>query len=244
MRLTDQLYLIGSGALGSSLTDIYDCNVYLIDTGGSVLLIDSGAGIRPELITAEMKKDGFEPERISHLIVTHAHADHSGGAAALQRMTGARIICSTATAYIMQSGDEAAVSLPQARRVGMYPPDYKLNAFHPSIEVHHGNKLQVGNLTFEIIETPGHSADMISCYIPELKVMFCSDVLFEGGKIAMQVAPDFSMFELANSVRVLSGYEVEQLLPGHLSPVMSNGSLLIEQVKHTFDALKIPPNIV
>ena len=44
MKLTDNVYLVGSGMLGFGLTDDYDCHMYLLDGGSEAALIDAGGG--------------------------------------------------------------------------------------------------------------------------------------------------------------------------------------------------------
>lgn len=244
MRLTKHVYLAGSGNLGLNLTNAYDCNIYLLDAGTSLVLIDCGAGLEMEKLFQEIRRDGFDPADITHIVVTHAHADHAGGAAKLKAHTGAQVLCLPQTASILESGDEDAIHLPECRKVGMYPQDYRFHACAPVTAVHDRQQLQIGNISLEIIHTPGHSSDMISCYVAEWRALFCSDLLFAGGRIAMQVSPQFSLFALSQSVARLTSYDVELLFPGHLAPVLSEGGQLIHQVHETFKALKVPPNIV
>ncbi|MGN7356807.1 MBL fold metallo-hydrolase [Paenibacillus sp. SAF-054] len=244
MRITDRVYLVGSGKLGSCLTDDYDCNVYLLDAGGVYVLIDSGAGIRPEAILQEIRRDGLDPRQIETIVLTHAHSDHSGGAAALSRMTGASVVGSSATAALLRDVDEVGIGLEAARQAGIYPADYRVEAIESIREVFFEDILAIGDLTLEIIQTPGHSADSISCYIEQLGTMFCGDLLFEGGRIAMQVAPDFSLYELARSVEILAGYEIHALMPGHLSPLVGQDDHTLRQVLKQFRALQIPRNLV
>src|SRR5699024_2683739 len=58
-------------------------NAYLIDTGDKRILVDTGAG---ELFGASaghlvtnMRAAGYQPEDIDAILLTHIHADHSGG---------------------------------------------------------------------------------------------------------------------------------------------------------------------
>src|SRR3981081_3153401 len=80
MRLSERVHLVGSGSNGFDLTDAYDCHVYLIDGGEELALIDVGAGMGAEAILDNARRDGFDPARIRHLILTHGHGDHAGGA--------------------------------------------------------------------------------------------------------------------------------------------------------------------
>src|SRR5690606_23889193 len=107
-------------------------------------------------------------------VVTHAHADHAGGAAELKQYTDAEVICSTQTAPILEAGDEEAIYLPECRQIGMYPHDYRFKKCTPTIAAQNGQIFEIGNLSIEIIFAPGHSADMICCYVKPWKAMFCS----------------------------------------------------------------------
>jgi len=44
MRITDRVYLVGSGSSGFSLTFHSDSHVYLIDGGNQLALVDAGTG--------------------------------------------------------------------------------------------------------------------------------------------------------------------------------------------------------
>ena len=56
MQLTSRAYLVGSGRLGLTLTDPYDCNVFFIDGGTEVALVDAGAGYRPAALLASIEQ--------------------------------------------------------------------------------------------------------------------------------------------------------------------------------------------
>src|SRR5438309_7277001 len=85
MKLLERVHLVGSGSNGFDLTDAYDCHVYLVDGGDELALIDVGAGIGAEAIVENVRRDGFDPSLIGHLILTHGHADHAGAAARMKR---------------------------------------------------------------------------------------------------------------------------------------------------------------
>ncbi|GGD51839.1 hypothetical protein GCM10010911_06740 [Paenibacillus nasutitermitis] len=61
---------------------------------------------------------------------------------------------------------------------------------------------------------------------PELKALFSGDTVFAGGQIASLRTIDFSIADLAASVQLLSHYEVDKLLPGHLCPVIRGGGAI------------------
>ncbi|WP_224367954.1 MBL fold metallo-hydrolase [Hyalangium versicolor] len=59
-------------------------NAYLIDTGSRLVLVETGAGLLfgPGLggkLIASLAAAGYRPEQINDILITHIHADHSGG---------------------------------------------------------------------------------------------------------------------------------------------------------------------
>ena len=58
-------------------------NAYLINTGSHVVLIDTGAGelfgTTSGLLISNLRAAGYQPEQIDTILLTHIHADHSGG---------------------------------------------------------------------------------------------------------------------------------------------------------------------
>ncbi len=58
-------------------------NAYLINTGSRLILIDTGAGellgATSGLLTSNLHAAGYRPDQIDTILLTHIHADHSGG---------------------------------------------------------------------------------------------------------------------------------------------------------------------
>ncbi len=88
MRLTNHVYLVGSGSEGFRMTDDLDCHVYLIDGGSELAVVDAGSGMGVPQIVQNIRKDGCDLERVVHLLLTHAHMDHVGGARRLRAALG------------------------------------------------------------------------------------------------------------------------------------------------------------
>jgi len=114
MKLTDTTYLVGGGTWGGmGLTPGPDCNVYLIDGGGALALIDTGSGVAgsPEAIARWITGHGFALSDVGTILLTHMHGDHVGGAAALAAMTGAEVFASPLTAGVLAAADEEVSSI-------------------------------------------------------------------------------------------------------------------------------------
>lgn len=247
MKIDDDLRLVLSGAMGFDLSDAFDCNVFAIRTGTRWLLFDAGAGRSEAELLAALEASGLEPGAISHLFLTHAHADHSGGAAFVREHHAPRVVAGAGTARIVTSGDEDALHLPRARIAGVYPADYRYRACPVDTVMADGDTLTIEDARVTILRTPGHSADHMS-YLVELggrRLLVSGDALFFGGQVAIQDIPDCNIGDVCVSVRRLADLgEIDVLLPGHLGFSMANaGRHALAALEHV-DRFKCPPSII
>ena len=233
---------MGSGRLGFDLTDEYDCHVYLVDGGAECALIDAGAGRDVDAILDHIRADGIALDRVRHLLLTHAHADHAGGAAALRERLGLRVAASAETARFVRGGDERAISLDAARRAGVYPADYQFTACPVEAELRDGDVYQVGDLALAVIATPGHAIGQLSFGLrqPAGLDLFCGDTLFHGGKILLQNTWDCSVQDSCRSIERLAALPVAGLYPGHLAFSVQRGARPIAQALAAIQQL-LPP---
>ena len=247
MKLTDRIYLVGSGHLGFSLTDPYDCHVYLIDGGAELALIDAGAGLGVTEIVQNIRAHGFSPERVRHLILTHAHADHAGGAAKLRAaLNEPAVYLHAGCAPFLRQGDEAAISLAEARRVGLYPPDYVFEPCPVAVALSADQIIKVGDLKLQVIETPGHSIGHTSFLMDHAgrRAFFGGDLVFFGGQILLQNTWDCDLRAQINSLVKLRHAAVDLFLPGHLTPSLKEGQRHIDAALKVIDGLLVPANVV
>ncbi|MGN7299914.1 MBL fold metallo-hydrolase [Ferdinandcohnia sp. SAFN-114] len=246
MKLTKHVYLVGSGLQGIHLTDAYDCHVYLIDGGDELALIDTGAGMGVEQILQNIKDEGFHLDKLKYLLLTHGHADHSGGTKKLVEKTGIQVISSQLTAQYLENGDEESISLSFAKNAGFYPIDYVYEATPVDRIVKEGDIVTVGNLQLEVIETPGHSNDHLSYIMktPESTYLFGGDLVFYEGKVATQFIPDCSVFDIGKSLIKLKDANIDCLLPGHDVFILKQGQSHINRAIDSIERLVIPSSII
>lgn len=244
MRLSERVYLVGSGLLGLGLTDDYDCHVYLIDGGTELALVDAGSGRRPELILEQVRADGFDPAAIRTILLTHGHADHAGGAAALHKLTGAAVGAPAGAARAIAAGDEPALRLTEARRAGIYPEEYRLAPCPVEICLDDEQQVRVGDLVLTTLDTPGHAAHHVSFILDHGKVrfLFAGDTVMAGGQIVLIGTPDCSLQAYRQTVLRLDALRAEALLPGHWTPVLSGGWRHIRSAADAYRRLGVPRN--
>ncbi len=249
MRLTPDVALVGGGNFGFNLSAPLDCHIYLLDGGEELALIDAGvgdcAGDLPAIL-ANIEADGFDPDRIRHLLLTHYHGDHAGAAAEWRERLGLTDHGSPLTARTLETGDEAAISLAFAKAAGFYPPAYRLRPCPANGDLIEGESFNVGRLTVTPFDTPGHCRGHVSLLVEggERIYLFGGDLIFFGGTIIAQNIHDCSILEYAASTKKLAALTFDALLPGHLSFSLRDGKRHVDLAEAAFAKLTIPRNAV
>jgi glyoxylase-like metal-dependent hydrolase (beta-lactamase superfamily II) len=245
MKLTDRIYLVGSGNSGFNMTDGYDCHVYLIDGGSELALVDVGAGMGVPEIVQNIRAHGFEPGQVRHLLLTHAHGDHAGGAARMRAALGEpRVYMHADCAPFLRDGDEVAISLAGAKQARLYPDDYHFEPCPVNVELREGQLVQVGDIQLQTIETPGHSRGHVSYLLEQSgrKILFGGDLIFFGGEILLQNTWDCDLRAHLDSLVKLRDARIDVLLPGHLAFSLKNGQRHLDAAIKIIDGLLVPPN--
>jgi hydroxyacylglutathione hydrolase len=216
-----RIWLLAGGDEQHLIGDPDDCNVYAIRSSQGVLLVDSGIGRDPDGIPRAILAAGLDPKSLVAVLLTHTHLDHSGGAAHLQEKFGAEVFASPEAVERLRVADEDSISLPVARRVGMYRPD---DRFRPTraTPVEAGTVLEWGDVTAEVLATPGHASDHLAFLIrvDALSILFSGDLLFPRGRVFLLSTPDASLQALIRSLNQLRGVDIDALCPGHSAPVV------------------------
>jgi hydroxyacylglutathione hydrolase len=243
--LTGRISVVGGGTTGLGISHAIDPNVYLLSGGEDLALVDAGAGRGEDRILQNVRSLGYEPGRIGHIFLTHAHADHAGGAASLAEKLGAQVYLSELEREALESADEEALGLTIARRNGYYPEDYRLRACKVDVALKGGERLRCGDLELAVIPTPGHSTGSV-CFLAETEegvALFAGDTVFAGGRISLIVAPGSDLLALQESVARLGGLNVTSLLPGHGIFPLEGGQVHIDQAIEAF-ATMLPPRSI
>lgn len=244
--MTDRISVVGGGVTGLGISDALDPNVYLLSGGSELALIDAGAGPGETEILENVRSLGYEPERIRHVFLTHAHADHAGGAASLAAKLGAKVYLSDSERDALETADEDALGLSIARRNGFYPKDYRLRPCKVDVALRGDEKLRCGDLELNVIATPGHSAGGV-CFLVEIEqvvALFAGDTIFAGGRISLLVAPGSDLLALRESVAKLGNLDVTSLLPGHGIFPLKGGQRHIDLAIKAFDSMAPPKSIL
>lgn len=138
-KLYGNSYYVGTHGLGS----------ILITSDKGHVLIDGTLPESAEQIVANVRTLGFRVEDIKVILNTHAHFDHAGGIAQLQKLTGAKVWASPWSAKMFAEG-----ALPDDPQFGTLEPIAKVS--NVSV-VKDGGTVKVGPLSVVAHFTPGHT---------------------------------------------------------------------------------------
>ena len=244
MRISEHLYLVGSGHYG--LSHEFDSSVYIVNCGKELAMIDAGAGCGPERIVKTIEKDDLDPSNISLILLTHGHADHAGGARFFQEKFGCRVYLGEAETDVVEKGSEKDLALDVAKKSGFYSQDYRFTNCTISVRLSHDTRITCGDFIFRALHVPGHSKGSF-CYLtdlPEGRVLFTGDAVFSEGVIGMLNCDGSDLSDYRAHIGRLSGLRVDILLPGHRVFVLSGGQNHLDRAVESLGLLQLPRNFI
>lgn len=183
----------------------YDSNIYLLQNDISIL-IDSGTGLRSDVVKRKIENFGIKPEKIDVLINTHCHYDHSGGDLDFYKLSNCKILASKSAGEALKNADEESIL------AGMIKAE--LEPIPISQTLNENDEIKLGNSKLNVISTPGHTQGCISLYEPKKKILFSGDTVFKGG-IGRIDLPSSDRGAMKKSLQKLSELDVGKLYPGH-----------------------------
>jgi glyoxylase-like metal-dependent hydrolase (beta-lactamase superfamily II) len=167
----DHLITSGTFSLDGGTWDV-DNNVWIVGDEHEVIVIDAAHD-------ADAIEHAVAGRRVQAVVCTHAHDDHINQAPALADRFSAPIWLNPAEQVLWD----------------MTWPDRQ-----PDGELSDSQKITVGGVELQVIQTPGHSPGSSCLYAPELRTVFTGDTLFAGGPGA--TGRSYSSFEeIIDSIR-------------------------------------------
>ena len=187
---------------------------------GEVAVIDPGPDDAAHIDTLLARLGG---ERISHIVVTHTHLDHSPGARLLQ----ARLLAAGAPVPpIVGCG-------PHARLGPNDEPVEEGGDFEhrPDTELHDGDAITGTGWTLTAVHTPGHTSNHLCYALAEERALFSGDHVM-GWSTTVVSPPDGDMAHYIGSCRKLLARADQVLYPTHGAPITAPHAFITQLIAH------------
>ena len=174
-KITENVYMLGHPA----------SPMYLVD-GRQPILIDTGYTFMTDIYLKELKQT-LGNRQPAYCLITHAHFDHCGATAGLKKhFPGMQVAASELARTILLRPNviKTIRNLNQSaetirRELDIHVSNSRVfEPFDVEITLCEGDVLRPSDqLSIHTLETPGHTRDMLTFYLPEQRMLFASEVL-------------------------------------------------------------------
>lgn len=242
------IYLEELPLTGNPLKSI---NVFIVKTQERNLIIDTGFNNDEvkQAMTDYVRKLDLDLSK-TDLFLTHLHSDHVGLAGFLTKEGIANIYMSAVDGELVKAGTDAngehwSHIIANAHKQGLSVDGLKIED-HPGfknrpsegfdfVPCHAGDKLDIGEFHFTMIDEEGHSPGMLGLYEPEKKILFCGDHIL--GKITPNITywgEEYgdSLGIYLKNLKKLKDYKIEFLFSSHRFLVEDVNARIDELVNH------------
>lgn len=203
-------YVQGEAALGSPANRNFISNAGFIVTPAGAVVIDAlGSPQLARELIAEIRRISGKP--VTHVIVTHYHADHVYGLQEFQQQ-GAKIIAhQTGREYLFS---ETAASRLEVSRTELAPwIDASTRLVEADQWITGRTELEVGGVKMVLQPVgPAHTGEDLAVLLPAEKVLFAGDLVFRG---RVPFVGNADSGQWIRSLNTLLAMDAEVVVPGH-----------------------------
>ncbi|MEM0472920.1 MAG: MBL fold metallo-hydrolase [Sulfolobales archaeon] len=173
-RISRDVYSIEVGPQGC---ESYIQSYIVIGPEQGVAIIDPGPRNSAERLLNGLRELGIDFRNVKHIILTHIHLDHGGGAATVAKRIG------NATVYVHPVGyrhviDPSKLWAASREVLGRVAEIYGEPEKGEGImvrELHDGSEILLDGVRLKVIHTPGHASHHLSIYSEDLDTLFAGD---------------------------------------------------------------------
>jgi glyoxylase-like metal-dependent hydrolase (beta-lactamase superfamily II) len=206
--------------------------VYIVGSGDSVAVIDPGPAMPGHLAALKRAIGG---RKVSHILITHTHADHSPAAADLKAWSGAKTYAfGPHVPAPLRIASAATGSSPAGRFAGGEggPVEEAVDRdFVPDIAMGDGEVITGDGFTFACVHTPGHTSNHMCYALREEAALFSGDHVM-GWSTSVVAPPDGDMGDYLASLEKLRARGERIFYPTHGSPISDPRAWLDELIAH------------
>ncbi len=186
-------------------------NCYFVRRPGAdtAVVVDPGDEA-PRLIEAQRQ---LGIETVSAILITHCHFDHIGAVKALHDATGAPV-------YVPESEREVLADINS----NLWPGFGPFESYEADHTVSGGETLELGDLTFDVRFTPGHSPGHVTYSVRDEDALLSGDVLFQGSVGRVDLPGGDWPTLLASIESLIDEFPPEtRVFPGHMGVTTLGG---------------------
>lgn len=237
-QVADGIYRIDTGRVNDSAGDNLQYSlVHLLVSNGETAIIDTGpAAVTPAVLEA-IRGLGYDPARLSCIILTHIHLDHAGGVGTLaQQLPVVKVAVHQRGARHLIDPEKLIEGTKQAYSE-KFEADYGPILPVPAQQVQpveDGNIIRLGSRELRIIYTPGHAPHHISIYDTLSQGVFSGDSLgfLNPGNNAVIIVPGFDLDLALQSIDRLKALNPKRVYAAHGTADREAGEF-IQSVRNT-----------
>jgi len=184
------------------------------------LLVDTGCAHSAKEMAELMRS-----QKLGAIINTHTHEDHIGANGVLQGQNSRVNVFAHPSALPVLRNPRKEQPLQLYRRVFWGWPT-------PSVGtgMQDGEQIEIGDYRFQVIYTPGHSADHICVYEPVRGWLFSGD-LFVGGK-DRALRSEYDIWQIISSLGRIASLPLSKLFPGSARVRENPRQELLDKIKY------------
>ncbi len=209
------------------LEGVHASAAYALEVDGGVALVDTCIPGSQAQIMAQLEVVGYGLADLRAIILTHAHFDHTGSAAALAAQSGAEVLAHRNDVPFIEGVSPLPYpAWPQRVAMGLAEGILR-DAIHCKVTrtLEDGEVLErLGGI--EVLHVPGHTPGSICLYRPEGQVLFSGDLLVHSRRFSTRSEVRFSFLQFSVdaeaarwSAQRLLKLPVEVLCCGHGEPI-------------------------
>lgn len=172
-------YQGGISAMDSGMVRPQMAACFLLETDTAVAVIETGNAASVDRILKVLKSRGRRVEEVSHVMVTHVHLDHAGGAGRLMKLLPqAKLVAHPYGARHMIDPSRLEGSARQVYGDKKFEAMYGTLVAVPEervVTMEDGDSLQVGNRKLEFMDAPGHARHHFTIWDEQTRGWFTGD---------------------------------------------------------------------
>jgi glyoxylase-like metal-dependent hydrolase (beta-lactamase superfamily II) len=203
--------------------------VYVIQSADGLTVIDATIPNSVKRIEKQLASIGRLLTDVKRILITHAHPDHIGSLAALQRASNAQVYVHPNDAGAVQGG---VIPTPKpdgltgiAKLMASNMPPTKMEGATVNREIREGDVLDEVLPGLTVLETFGHSPGHVSFWYPEKRLLFCGDVVMHLLGMRLPIAGvTVNMAQAKQSIQRIAAMDTDIVCFGHGDPIIGGAA--------------------